>query len=152
MIPTWCLFSITFFHEGWVQNQLSICLLGLLNCLRRVCCYYSVASFCSSFYSTLVETKGVNFCRFVRKVNQAWTKYSANCIQQFPCDPHTWRVRIFTRSPFCFLIHRKSPLLIKSPNHQKKSYDHTANKLGCPRPGLTTSIIIIIRSLFILGW
>ena len=51
--------------------------------------------------------------------------------------------RIFTRSPFCFPIHRKSPLFIKSPNHQKKTYDHTLNELGYPRPGITTSIITV---------
>ena len=37
-------------------------MLWLLSCLRTVCCYYSFASFCSSFYPTLGETKGVNFC------------------------------------------------------------------------------------------
>ena len=50
-----------------------------------------------------------------------------------------------------FLIHRKSPLLIKAPykticsssflehefpNHRKNIYDHKVNKLGCPRSGL----------------
>ena len=54
--------------------------------------YLSVASFCSSFYSTLGETKGVNFCNFVTKFNQAYTKYSVKCIQQLPYDPHTWSV------------------------------------------------------------
>ena len=49
------------FYEGWVQNQwghkLLFCLLELSSCLRTVCCYYAVASFCSSFYSTYGRLK-----------------------------------------------------------------------------------------------
>ena len=46
----------------------------------------------------------------------------------------------FSQGPLSvFLIHRKSPLLIKCPNHRKKNYHHTVNELGCPRPGLITS-------------
>ena len=107
----------------------------LLFCLFGVIFYLSVASFCSSFYSTFSYTKTVNFCSFVTKFNQACTKYSAKCIQG---DPHTRRVA--QKDPLSvFLIHRQSPLLIKCTNHRKKNYHHKVNELGCPRPGLTTS-------------
>ena len=77
-------------------------------------CYYSVASFCSSFYSTWGETKVVNFCSFVTKFNQACTKYLAKCIQQFPYDPHTWRVaQDFHKAPF---LHWNSPKTLQNIN------------------------------------
>ena len=78
--------------EFRINGSTFILFVRVISCLRTVCCYYSVASFCSSFYSTWGETKGVGFCSFVTKFDQACTKYSAKCIQQFPYDPHTWRV------------------------------------------------------------
>ena len=55
--------------------KLLFCLLGLLSCLRTACYYYSLASFCSSFYSAWWgETKGVNFCSFVIKFNQVFSQ------------------------------------------------------------------------------
>ena len=80
------------YYEGWVYSQwrhkLLFHLLGLLIFLRTVCCYYTATSFCSSFYSTWGKAKEVDISLF----NQACTKYSAKCIQQFPYDPHTWRI------------------------------------------------------------
>ena len=78
------------------------------------CCYYSVASFCSSFDSPWGETKGVDFCSFVTKFNQACTKYSVKCIQQFPCDPHIWRVaHDFHKVSF---LHRNSTKTLQKIN------------------------------------
>ena len=87
---------------------------GLLSCLRTVCCYNLVASFCSSFYSAWGETKGVDFCSLETKVNQECTKYSAKCIQQFPYDSHTWRVaQDFHKVSF---LHRNSPKTLQKIN------------------------------------
>ena len=93
------------FYEGWVQNQwgykLLFCLLGLLRCLRKLCCYYSVASFCSSFYSTQGKTSGVNFCSFVTNL----VKHAPNIQQNVFGNFHMTLIhgalhRIFTRPPF----------------------------------------------------
>ena len=48
------------------------------------------------------------------KFNQACTKYSAKCIQQFPFDPHTWRVaQNFHKAPF---LHWNSPETLQKIN------------------------------------
>ena len=92
---------------------------------------------CQSRHFVLVFTKGVNFCNFVTKFKQACSQvYSTVSIWLSYAESRTK----FSQGPLSvFLIHRKSPLLIKFPNHWNKNYHHTLNELGCPRPGLTTS-------------
>ena len=50
------------------------------------------------------KIKGLDICSLF---NEACTKYSTKCIQQFPYDPQTWRVaQDFHKTPF---LHWNSP-------------------------------------------
>ena len=87
------------FRAKW-GHKLLFCLYGLLSCLRTVCCYYAVASLCSSFYSAWGK-KTKEWISAIYLIKHA-PNIQPN-IQQIPYDPHTWRVaQDFHKAPFLY--------------------------------------------------
>ena len=100
------LFMKVEFRAKW-GHKLLFCLYGLLSCLRTVCCYYAVASLCSSFYSAWgKKTKGVDICNLF---NQACTKYSAKYSTDSIWPSYMESCTRFSQGPLSILELSKDP-------------------------------------------